>query len=45
MEPPALLTARELEVLGGLAAGLSDREVALRVMLFEPALRSTLRSI
>ena len=45
LEPPALLTARELEVLGGLAAGLSDREVALRVMLFEPALRATLRSI
>ena len=31
--------------MGGLAAGLSDREVALRVMLFEPALRATLRSI
>jgi len=32
-------------VLDGLAAGLSDREVALRVMLFEPALRATLQSI
>jgi DNA-binding NarL/FixJ family response regulator len=45
VEPPALLTAREREVLDGLVAGLSDREVALRVMLFEPALRATLRSI
>ena len=44
-EAPALLTAREREVLDGLAAGLSDREVALRVMLFEPALRATLQSI
>ncbi len=44
-EPPTPLTARELEILSGLAAGLSDREVALRVMLFEPALRATLRSI
>jgi DNA-binding NarL/FixJ family response regulator len=44
-EAPAPLTAREREVLDGLAAGLSDREVALRVMLFEPALRAALRSI
>jgi len=41
----ALLTARELEVLDGLARGLSDREVALRLMLFEPAVRATLQSI
>jgi ATP/maltotriose-dependent transcriptional regulator MalT len=45
VETPAPLTACEREVLGGLAAGLSDREVALRVMLFEPALRARLRSI
>ncbi len=45
MELRALLTARELEVLGGLAAGLSVREVALRLMLFEPAVRAALQSI
>jgi hypothetical protein len=32
----SLLTARELDVLDGLATGFSDRGIALRLMLFEP---------
>lgn len=39
------LNVRETDVLHGLMAGLSDREVALRLMLFEPAVRAALRSI
>jgi DNA-binding NarL/FixJ family response regulator len=39
------LTTRELSVLDGLAAGFSDREIALRLMLFERAVRAVLQSI
>lgn len=43
--PRAGLTALETDVLNGLAAGLSEREIALSLMLFESAVRATLRSI
>ncbi len=39
------MTTREITVLHALAAGFSDREVALSLMLFEPAVRAALRSI
>jgi len=38
-------TAFEHGVLEGLAAGLSDLEIALRLMVFEPPVRAALRSI
>jgi DNA-binding NarL/FixJ family response regulator len=41
----SLLTARELDVLDGLATGFSDREIALRLMLFEPVVRAMRQSI
>ena len=41
--PP--LTDREIEVLKGLAGGLSDREIALRLLVFESAVRVHLRAI
>lgn len=39
------LTAREVEVLKGVAAGLSDKEVALKLFLSEPTVKSHLRSV
>lgn len=43
--PSPGLSPREIDVLNGLAAGLSEREIALRLMVFEPAVRAALRSI
>ena len=39
------LTAREIEVLKGVAAGFSDKEVALKLFLSEPTVKSHLRSV
>src|ERR1700736_5031390 len=39
------LTERETEVLKGVAAGLSDKEVALKLFLSEPTVKSHLRSV
>jgi len=39
------LTERELDVLKGVAAGLSDREIAMKLYLSEPTVKSHLRSI
>jgi two-component system, NarL family, response regulator len=39
------LTAREIEVLKGVAGGLSDKEVALKLFLSEPTVKSHLRSV
>jgi DNA-binding NarL/FixJ family response regulator len=39
------LTAREVEVLKGVAGGLSDKEVALKLFLSEPTVKSHLRSV
>jgi len=39
------LNERELAVLKGIAAGLSDREIALRLFLSEPTVKSHLRSL
>ncbi len=39
-----LLTRREVQVLRGVAAGLSDREIALRLLIFEPVVREHVRS-
>jgi DNA-binding NarL/FixJ family response regulator len=39
------LTEREIEVLKGVAAGLSDKEVALKLFLSEPTVKSHLRSV
>ena len=39
------LTERELDVLKGVAAGLSDKEVALKLFLSEPTVKSHLRSV
>jgi DNA-binding NarL/FixJ family response regulator len=41
----SLLTARELDVLDGFATGFSDREIALRLMFFEPVVRAMRQSI
>ena len=41
----ARLTAREIEVLKGVAGGLSDKEVALKLFLSEPTVKSHLRSV
>jgi uncharacterized damage-inducible protein DinB/DNA-binding CsgD family transcriptional regulator len=38
------LTGLERAVLSGFAAGLSEREIALQLMLFEPAIRAAVRS-
>jgi DNA-binding NarL/FixJ family response regulator len=40
----ALLTRREVQVLKGVAQGLSEREIALRLLIFEPAVREHIRS-
>ncbi len=40
----ALLTRREVQVLKGVAQGLSDREIALRLLIFEPAVRAHIRT-
>lgn len=40
----ALLTRREVQVLKGVAQGLSEREIALRLLIFEPAVRAHIRS-
>ena len=39
-----LLSCREALVLRGVAAGLSHREIALRLLISEPAVREHLRS-
>ena len=39
-----LLTRREVQVLKGVAQGLSEREIALRLLIFEPAVRENIRS-
>lgn len=39
------LTDREIEVLKEVAAGLSDKEIALKLYLSEPTIKSHLRSI
>ena len=39
-----LLTCREVQVLRGVAQGLSEREIALRLLIFEPAVREHIRS-
>lgn len=39
------LTEREIEVLKGVAQGLSDKELALKLFLSEPTIKSHLRSI
>lgn len=39
------LTAREIDVLRGVAEGLSDKEIALKLFLSEPTIKSHLRSI
>jgi len=39
------LTERELDVLKGVAAGLSDKEIALKLFLSEPTVKSHLRSV
>ncbi len=39
------LTERELDVLRSVASGLSDREIALKLFLSEPTVKSHLRSI
>ncbi len=39
------LTEREIEVLKGVAAGLSDKEIALKLFLSEPTVKSHLRSV
>ncbi len=39
-----LLTRREVQVLKGVAQGLSEREIALRLLIFEPAVREHIRS-
>lgn len=40
----ALLTRREVQVLKGVAQGLSEREIALRLLIFEPVVREHIRS-
>lgn len=40
----ALLTHREVQVLKCVANGLSDREIALRLLIFEPVVRAHIRS-
>ena len=40
----ALLTRREVQVLKGVAQGLSEREIALRLLIFEPTVREHIRS-
>ncbi len=44
MAQATMLTRREVQVLRGVAAGLSDREIALRLLIFEPAVREHVRS-
>ncbi len=44
MAQATLLTRGEVQVLRGVAAGLSDREIALRLLIFEPAVREHVRS-
>src|SRR5438132_1547141 len=39
------LTERELDVLKGVASGLSDKEIALKLFLSEPTVKSHLRSV
>ena len=39
------LTEREIDVLKGVAAGLSDKEIALKLFLSEPTVKSHLRSV
>lgn len=39
------LTEREIDVLKGVSEGLSDKEIALRLFLSEPTVKSHLRSI
>lgn len=39
-----LLSCREALILRGVAAGLSHREIALRLLISEPAVREHLRS-
>jgi DNA-binding NarL/FixJ family response regulator len=39
-----LLTRREVQVLKGVAQGLSEREIALRLLIFEPVVREHIRS-
>jgi DNA-binding NarL/FixJ family response regulator len=39
------LTEREVDVLKGVAAGLSDKEIALKLFLSEPTVKSHLRSV
>lgn len=39
------LTEREIEVLKGVASGLSDKEIALKLFLSEPTVKSHLRSV
>jgi two-component system NarL family response regulator len=39
------LTVREMEVLKGVAVGLSDKEIALKLFLSEPTVKSHLRSV
>ena len=39
-----LLTRREVQVLRGVAQGLSEREIALRLLIFESAVREHIRS-
>ena len=39
------LTEREIEVLKGVAAGLSDKEIALKLVLSIPTVKSHLRSV
>ena len=39
-----LLTQREVQVLKGVAQGLSEREIALRLLIFEPTVREHIRS-
>lgn len=40
----ALLTRMEVQVLKCVANGLSDREIALRLLIFEPVVRAHIRS-
>jgi DNA-binding NarL/FixJ family response regulator len=39
------LTEREIDVLKGVASGLSDKEIALKLFLSEPTVKSHLRSV